>query len=89
MLISEHETTINFDYEHDLVRVYTTRVGVVNGIRKRLGNEVDYDSKQMGHGYSLTLPMTACRSPEFICKLLNPDEKKAMTEAQKAALRSA
>ncbi|MEL6224922.1 MAG: hypothetical protein AAFR31_20000 [Cyanobacteria bacterium J06627_8] len=89
MLISEHETTINFDYEERVVRIYTTREGVYNGVIRRLGKEVDYQPSGTVNAWSFVIPMAACRTPEFICKLLNPDEKKAMTEAQKAALRTA
>ncbi|MEP0918651.1 hypothetical protein NC981_17615 [Leptolyngbya sp. DQ-M1] len=39
MSITEHETTIAFDYEQKQVRIFTTRSGVVNQIQKRSSNQ--------------------------------------------------
>ena len=89
MTLEEHETQISFDYSQRVVRVYTTREGVKNGILKRLGEQPDVTVED-GDGYwSLILPMSACRAPQLIAKLLNPDEKTQMSDEQKAALRAA
>ena len=90
MQVSEHETTINFEYDQRVVRIYTTREGCANGIIRRLGDASEFKQERLNSfSWSFTIPMGDCRSPELIVKLLNPDEKTPMSEAQKAALRGA
>lgn len=88
MSIEEHETQISFDYAEQIVRIYTTREGVKNGVLRRLGDQESVTC--FGNGpWNLTVPMSMCRGPQLIVKLLNPEEKTPMTEKQKAALRAA
>jgi hypothetical protein len=83
-----HETSIVYDHEISQVRVFTDREGVKNGIVRRLG--VVHGLTVDGDGpWSLRIPMQFCRGPEMITRLLNEDEKKPMTEAQKEAFRAA
>lgn len=79
----EHETIIHFDYESKMVGIYTTREGVKSGIKRRLGEdilndcEVIRDTKQ---SWEIEIPFKYCRTPQLICKLINPDEKTPMPE---------
>lgn len=88
MTLEEHETQISFDYAGQVVRIYTTREGVKNGILKRLGVQEGVTTEGNGP-WTLQVPMTMCRGPQLIVKLLNPSEKTPMSEEQKAALRAA
>jgi hypothetical protein len=99
------ETSIIYDYDINQVRVFTDREGVKNGILRRLGDveglkitphffvKRDKETKEVVErresSWMITIPMEVCRGAEMICKLINPDEKTVMTEAQKAALRAA
>lgn len=84
------ETTITYDYQIKQVRIFTDREGVKNGILRRLGDIEGLRCEQCGKSsWRMWIPMDVCRSPEMICRLLNPDERTPMTEAQKQALRSA
>ena len=79
------ETSIVYDYEIKQVRIQSDRDGVINGILRRLGNQEGV----VHNGRFLTIPMHLCRNPSLIVKLLNPDERTAMSDEQKAALRLA
>lgn len=82
MTTGEHETTINFDYENNMVSIYTTREGVRNGILKRLGDKamkkVEFTDKYQQ--WQFEIPMNMCRSAQLVTKLINPDEKTPMPE---------
>ncbi|MBD2076346.1 hypothetical protein H6F86_21165 [Phormidium sp. FACHB-592] len=79
------ETSIVYDYEIKQVRIQSDRDGVINGILRRLGTQEGV----VHSGRFLTIPMHLCRNPSLIVKLLNPDERQAMSDEQKAALRLA
>ena len=84
----EHETILTWDYQDQVIRLYTTREGVKNGILKRLGP--DAAPKVQGNGpWAFVVPFEHCRAPQLIAKLLNPEERVPMSDEQKAAFRAA
>lgn len=89
MTLQEQETNLVFDYAGKVVRVYTTREGVYNGFCRRLGADKVTLIRQTSSDWSFTVPMDDCRGPEAIAKLLNPDEKRPMSEERKQAFRAA
>jgi hypothetical protein len=82
MTSEEHETLLNFDYAGDVLRVYTTREGVFNGIKRRLGETalLECSVTERRSAWEMVIPMKFCRNPSLICKILNPDEKTEMPE---------
>ena len=82
------ETSVTYDYPSGVVRVFTDREGVKNGFLRRIGNHPSLVITGNGPWF-ISVPMEFCRGPEIIARLLNEDERKPMTEAQKAALRAA
>ena len=82
------ETSIVYDYAINQIRIFTDREGVKNGFLRRLGNQPGFVVSGDGPWF-ITVPIELCRGPEMITRLLNEDERKPMSEAQKAALRAA
>jgi hypothetical protein len=82
MTNEEHETVINFDYAENAVKVFTTREGVYNGFKRRLGDEalLECTVEEKRQSWSLIIPMKFCRAPALICKVVNPDQKSEMPE---------
>jgi|GEM_PF-1163463 len=86
MKLEEQETTITYDYADSVVRIYTTREGVKNGIVRRLGEQEGLKVTASSSSWSIVVPMALCRSGDMIVKLLNPEERQPMSDEQKAAL---
>ena len=80
----EQETTMTWDYATDTIRVYTTRESVLNTFKHRLGEEYISQVHRLGSTVTFTIPMSSCRKPGYIAKILNPDAKgPSRTEEQK------
>jgi hypothetical protein len=74
----DHETTVSYDYEEHVVRLFTTREAVITGLKKRLGAELFASCTYRSTGpYShyLTLPMNLCRAPQMLVSMKNPELK--------------
>ncbi|MBW4441110.1 MAG: hypothetical protein KME10_07735 [Plectolyngbya sp. WJT66-NPBG17] len=67
MTIDEHESMIAFDYAEKMVRIFTTRSGVVNQIQKRSNNQAIVQDN--GGSWSINLSMELCRNPALIVKI--------------------
>jgi hypothetical protein len=82
MTNEEHETVLNFDYAENVLKVFTTREGVYNGIKRRLGETalLECSLTEKRQSWSMIIPLKFCRNPALICKILNPDEKTEMPE---------
>lgn len=72
--LEENETHIWIDYAGDEVHIFTTRQGVANDIRKRLGGVLDEiteiessDSKDFTCKF--IIPMKYCRDGQYITKV--------------------
>jgi hypothetical protein len=64
-----HETTIGYDYEDQIIRVFSTRESTYTDIRKRLGEELWKQCEYRTYGPSshyIDLPMSLCRKPEML-----------------------
>ncbi|MBD1823661.1 hypothetical protein H6F51_14330 [Cyanobacteria bacterium FACHB-DQ100] len=72
MSITEHETTIAYDYAEKMVRIFTTRSGVVNQILKRSDNQAIVQDN--GGSWSINLSMELCRNPSLLVKITGDSE---------------
>lgn len=71
MIPAEQETTISYDYDRKVVRIYTTREGVFNNIKKRLGSSwMEEMSAKRDHGWYLIIPVNLCRQAYAITKCI-------------------
>jgi hypothetical protein len=82
MTNEEHETVLNFDYAEQVLKVFTTREGVFNGFKRRLGEAalMECSLTEKRQSWSMVIPLKFCRNPAMISKLINPDEKTEMPE---------
>jgi len=88
MTNEEHETTLNFDYAHKVLRVFTTRRGVYDGFVKRLGAENIQQLAETDRTWAFVVDLKLCRSANAIAKLINPDAKTPMSDERKAQLKA-
>lgn len=66
----EHETNLIWDYTDQVVRIYTTRQGVLRRIKKRLNSDIDKVSiTETSSGVFINIPMSLCRDPSTVVKV--------------------
>jgi len=68
------ETSIVYDYEIEEVRLYTTRLGVANQIKKRLSDAQYKVSQQSDKGpWFFDIPMEYCRDASLLTRVIKSE----------------
>jgi len=75
-----------YDYHNKTVMFYTTRVGEFNNMKRRLGDSTGFEVIEEGNrggagGWSVIIPISACRKASTLFKVLASTEKDIYEES--------
>jgi hypothetical protein len=70
-LLEESETLVSYDYASELVSVYTTRRGVYDNLRKRIGDRnIQFHEGDIENGWRVKASIKFFREPYMVSKII-------------------